>query len=254
MFRYFIQLSYDGTNYHGWQIQKNATSVQEALQVALSKVLKAPVQLCGAGRTDTGVHAREMFAHFDHPVGITDTVKLVHQLNGILAQDVAIDRIDQVTVEAHARFDAVRRRYVYKLIQQKDPFLINKAYYFCPELNMELMNRAAAILLEYTDFTSFSKLHTDTNTNDCKITHAQWKPISNGMEFTIEADRFLRNMVRAIVGTLINIGTGKMDVAQLRQIIESKNRSNAGYSVPAHGLYLDRVYYPEHIFKTNEDE
>ena len=250
MSRYFIRFSYDGTNYHGWQVQDNTPyTVQAALQQALSVVLRFPVEVCGAGRTDTGVHAREMFAHFDPENKIEDTEKLVYQLNSILADDIAVQEIFLVTDEAHARFHATDRTYEYHITSQKDPFLINKAYYFCRDLDLERMNEAAGLLKTYSDFTSFCKLHSDNVNNICRISRAEWVRLETGYKFIITADRFLRNMVRAVVGTLIEVGEGKLSIEEVRLIIEAGDRSRAGFSAPARGLYLVKVNYPDQIRK-----
>ncbi len=255
--RYFIELAYNGTNYHGWQYQPNADSVQETLNKALSTILKVTIDVVGAGRTDTGVHAKQMFAHFDYDSEI-DTPHLVHKLNSFLPKDIAIFDIHKVSDEAHARFDAKKRTYEYHIHNQKDVFEQDGSWYYQNELDVEKMNEACKILFEYTDFECFSKVNTDVNTFNCKIFEAHWtrgaaeqsgaKQDGNKLIFTISADRFLRNMVRAIVGTMINIGLGKITTQDFRKIIESKDRNQAGFSVPAHGLYLTKIEY-EYINK-----
>lgn len=244
--RYFIELSYNGTAYHGWQIQPKAITVQEVLEDALSTVLNDEISVMGAGRTDTGVHATQMFAHFDSE-RLFDTDDLVYKLNSFLPFNIAITDVFKVKPEAHARFDAIRRSYLYRISLKKNVFTHRNAYYIKQELDVEQMNAAAKILFEYKDFQCFSKTHTDVKTYYCDIMKARWFVRDGEIQFAITADRFLRNMVRAIVGTMINIGLGKMSVEDLHTIIQSKNRSEAGYSVPAHGLYLTEVVYPKTI-------
>ncbi len=241
--RYFIKLAYNGSLYHGWQIQPNAASVQETLNKALSVLLHSNISLMGAGRTDTGVHAREMYAHFDFET-VFDIPKLIHKLNSYLPKDIVIYTIFQVNEEAHCRFDATKRTYEYHIHLFKDAFLHEQSWYVNQSLDIDLMNEAAQLLLNYTDFQCFSKVNTDVNTFDCSIYEAYWKKEDNKLIFTISANRFLRNMVRAIVGTLVNIGLHKINVADFIRIIESKNREKAGFSVPAHGLYLTKIVYP----------
>lgn len=245
--RYFIELAYNGKNYNGWQIQENAPSVQAALNKAISIALQEKVNIVGCGRTDTGVHAQQFYAHFDlenSPLEI-DYNKLKNKLNGILPWDISIYNIFQVKTDLHARFSAIKRSYVYKISKRKDPFEHDFTYYHPHQLNKEKMNEAAILLLSYSDFTSFSKLHTQVKTNNCKIESAEWFEEDHLLIFKISADRFLRNMVRAIVGTLIDIGREKISIQEFKTIIESKNRSNAGYSVPAKGLYLTEVIYSD---------
>lgn len=241
--RYFIKLAYNGTPYHGWQIQPNAASVQETLNKAFSVLLHSEISLMGAGRTDTGVHAKEMYAHFDFDASF-DISKLVHKLNSFLPKDIVIYNILPVDEEAHCRFDATKRTYEYHINIFKDAFLQDQSWYFNQELDVDLMNEAAKLLLNYTDFQCFSKVNTDVNTFDCSIFEAYWKKEDNKLIFTISANRFLRNMVRAIVGTLVNIGLHKINLDDFIAIIESKNREKAGFSVPAHGLYLTKIAYP----------
>ncbi|MBB6130192.1 tRNA pseudouridine(38-40) synthase TruA [Mucilaginibacter lappiensis] len=264
--RYFIELAYDGTKYHGWQIQQNAVSVQELLNKALATILRQPIETIGCGRTDTGVHAREFFAHFDlevnNPLAMDDSQQAeeskstdhglstidyglkVRGLNSLLPPDIAIKNIIQVHEDAHARFDATRRSYQYHIHFHKDPFLHGYSWMVRDVPNIMLMNQAAAIIMEYTDFSCFSKSNTQVKTNNCKITRAEWIKTDQGIVFHISADRFLRNMVRAIVGTLMMVGKHEIESEAVRAIIESKNRSNAGTSVPACGLYLTEVKYP----------
>jgi len=245
--RYFIELSYNGKAYHGWQIQPNAITVQEVLENALSKLLQSNISVIGAGRTDAGVHASQMFAHFDTDNLVEDI--LVFKLNSFLPNDIAIHNIFQVNDEAHTRFDALSRTYIYKVSQQKNVFNYDFTYSLHNQLDLDAMNEACEILLKYKIFQCFSKVHTDVKTYNCNIMFAQWECSNDQLFFTIKADRFLRNMVRAIVGTMINIGLKKLYVEDLHNIIKSKDRGEAGFSVPAHGLYLTKIEYPSTIIK-----
>jgi len=245
--RFFIYLSYNGSAYHGWQMQPNGISVQEVLSKALSTVLRTDTEIIGAGRTDSGVHARLMVAHFDCETEI-DTQQLTAKLNSMLPNDIAIYKIRQVNADAHARFDAISRRYEYHIVTSKSVFRNGLTARFAENLDMDKMNDAAATLFEFSDFTSFSKLHTDVKTNNCVIKHAKWERKEDELIFTIEADRFLRNMVRAIVGTLLEVGRGRKTTDDFRSIIEAKNRCKAGVSVPACGLFLVDILYPKEIF------
>ncbi|GAA4291253.1 tRNA pseudouridine(38-40) synthase TruA [Aestuariibaculum suncheonense] len=244
--RYFIELSYNGSAYHGWQNQPTAISVQEVIEKGLSTLLKTPTAIVGAGRTDTGVHASQMFAHFDTDQEL-DEAHLTYKLNAFLPKDVAIHEIFKVKPDAHARFDAVSRAYLYRISLKKNVFNVESAYYVKQPLNVENMQKACSILFDYTDFQCFSKVNTDVKTYNCEIMKAEWFFKDDELHFVIKADRFLRNMVRAIVGTMVNIGLGKMAVDDLHTIIQSKNRSEAGYSVPGHALYLTEVAYPNDI-------
>lgn len=223
-------------------MQSNASSVQEILNKALSVLLNSPISIMGAGRTDTGVHAREMYAHFDFETPI-DVPVLVHKLNSYLPKDIAIFDLILVHDDAHCRFDATKRTYEYHINTVKNPFLQELSWYFNQKLDVALMNEAAKILLNHTDFQCFSKVNTDVNTFDCTVFEAYWKNENNKLVFTISANRFLRNMVRSIVGTLINIGLGKISLTDFENIIASKSRKKAGFSVPAHGLYLTDITY-----------
>lgn len=245
MQRYFAQLSFKGTHYHGWQIQPNAVSVQETFEKALSIILREAISVVGAGRTDTGVHASFYVLHFDVSEEIRDPQKLVFRLNSFLPDDIAVQKIWPVPDEAHARFSAVSRTYHYFITSVKNPFQTETAYFYRGELDVHKMNEAAKILFEYNDFTSFSRLHTDVKTNLCKIFQAEWTADGPMLIFKIKADRFLRNMVRAIVGTLLEAGKGKISLEDFRKIIEKKNRGEAGASAPAHGLFLADIEYPE---------
>lgn len=241
--RYFIEFAYNGKNYHGFQTQPNVSSVQETLTNALQLLIDDSIEIVGAGRTDSGVHAKQMFAHFETEKKVESNFWLP-KLNSYLPKDIVIYDIFEVNHEAHARFDAVSRTYEYYIHTFKDAFNNDGSWYQHQELDIEKMNKACQILFEYTDFECFSKVHTDVFTYNCLIAEAHWKQNENQLVFTIKADRFLRNMVRAIVGTMVNIGLGKTSLEDFRTIIESKNRSKAGFSVPAHGLFLVKVEYP----------
>lgn len=243
MKRYFIHLAYNGANYCGWQIQPHSPSVQQTLEHCLGLKLGQPVSLTGCGRTDTGVHARNYYAHFDLETPIADVEDLAYRLNVFLPPDIVVYRIWEVAPEAHARFDAKARTYHYYLCRQKNPFHQADAYYLYGDLDVDLMQQAADLLLDYTDFTSFSKLHTQVKTNDCKVMEAHWFEQDGLLVFHIKADRFLRNMVRAIVGTLLEVGKGRMSLEQFRAVVERKDRCSAGESVPAHALFLESVEY-----------
>lgn len=241
--RYFITFSYDGTAYHGWQIQPHSLSVQEELQKAMSILLRKPMEVVGAGRTDTGVHARKMVAHFDHDEEV-DCPQLVYKLNKLLPRDIAVQQVEPVAEDMHARFSAKSRTYHYFVHMGKNPFLRSYSWQVYGNIDFELMNQAASVLMEYKDFTSFSKVNTDTKTNDCTITEAHWDRVGEDQWcFTITANRFLRNMVRAIVGTLMEVGRGRMTIEQLRRVIDAKDRCCAGDSVPGNALFLVQVKY-----------
>lgn len=244
--RYFIQLSYNGKDFHGWQNQPNAITVQEVIEDALTKLLRTPIEIVGAGRTDAGVHAQMMIAHFETDQALNDN--LVFKLNSFLPKTIAIQSIKAVKQDAHARFDALSRSYIYRISLVKDVFNFEQSYFFKNKLNVDEMNRAAKILFEYKDFQCFSRSNTDVKTYNCKMMHAQWSVDGDQLIFEISADRFLRNMVRAIVGTMLDIGVGKMKVEALHDIIQSKDRSNAGASAPAHGLYLTNIEYPNTVY------
>lgn len=248
MQRYFIQLAYKGTNYHGWQVQDNAHSIQAELNKSLSLLLNQTIETVGCGRTDTGVHATEYYAHFDCNKNISDIPQLIYKLNKILSQNIAIYNILKVKNEANARFDAIDRTYKYYITTRKDPFLTESAYYYYGNLDIDLMNKAAQILLSYKDFEAFSKTNTQVNNYICHIYHAEWTIKDYLLIFEISANRFLRNMVRAIVGTMLEVGKRNMNLEEFKQVIESKNRCNAGNSVPAHALFLTKVNYPQSIF------
>jgi tRNA pseudouridine38-40 synthase len=245
--RYFLELSYNGKAYHGWQIQPNAITVQEVLDKGLSLVLRTPISTMGAGRTDAGVHALQMYAHFDTDV-VFDADVLKYKLNSYLPEDIVIHSVFKVHPEAHTRFDALSRAYIYRIAVSKNAFNNDQTYYLKPQLDVDKLKAASKILLEYKDFQCFSKSNTDVKTYYCDIMQADWEIVGDELQFTIKANRFLRNMVRAIVGTLINIGVGKLDVSDMHTIIQSKSRSEAGFSVPARALYLSEIIYPESIY------
>ncbi len=242
--RYFVEISYLGKNYHGWQIQPNAMTVQEKIQQSLSTILRESIEIVGAGRTDAGVHASQIYAHFDYDKQIVkNDSNFIHKINAILPDDIVIHQIIPVDDDAHARFDAVSRSYEYKIILGRNPFFLDTSLQIKYDLDIDLMNQACQILFEYEDFESFSKVKTDVFTFNCTITEAQWKLNGDELTFYISANRFLRNMVRAIVGTLMDIGRKRITLDEFRQIIESKNRSKAGASVPAKALFLTKVEY-----------
>ena len=255
--RYFIKLAYNGTQFHGWQSQPNAVSVQSTIEDALKILLRVETAVTGAGRTDTGVHARRMFAHFDSSLHIDDKKKFILSLNSLVGKNIDIQEIYEVHESAHARFDASLRSYKYFITFSKNPFLYDFCWVSSHYLDFDRMNNAAEILLSTQDFTSFAKLHSDVKTNICNVSEAVWKPIledreaynflgdlHNGYVFTISADRFLRNMVRSIVGTLIDVGRHKISVSDFQNIISTKDRRAAGVSMPAKGLFLWSISYP----------
>lgn len=247
--RYFLRLAYDGTDFHGWQRQPNASSVQQTIEEALSKICGRITEVVGAGRTDTGVHAREMFAHFDSDE-IADRKTFLNSLNNLCGNSIAIRDLIEVKPDAHARFDATSRSYEYLITLHKDPFRYRYAHRLKSLPDVEMMNRACKILMETEDFTSFAKLHSDAKTNICKVTEAKWEwdEKSGRLKFRITADRFLRNMVRAVVGTLLEVGTGKLTLEDFEEVIRKKDRCAAGTSMPAKGLYLTEIKYPKEIF------
>lgn len=240
--RYFIEFSYNGKNYFGYQIQPKDISVQEELEKALSTILREKIKTTGAGRTDTGVHAKKMFAHFETEQAVND--QLTHKMNSFLPSDISIKRIFPVKDDFHARFDATFRTYEYYISLEKNPFTEDSAWQMWRRnIDVNKMNEACEILFEYEDFTSFAKLHTDNKTNLCKIYKAEWEQNGSELKFTVSANRFLRNMVRAIVGTMVEVGSGKIQPEDVRKVIENKNRNSAGTSAPAHGLFLVDVGY-----------
>jgi len=249
MVRHFIELSYNGKDFVGWQFQKNGISIQEILNKSLSIIFQEDIQTVGCGRTDAGVHASYFVAHFDmenqHSLEID---KAIYKLNRILPRSIAVSTIRVVHESAHARFDACERTYRYIISPKKNPFLTDMAYQFSLLLDMDKMNIAAGFLLSISDFTSFAKLHSDNKTNICRVIKAEWTQEADTLVFTIIADRFLRNMVRAIVGTLIDIGLGKLEPESIIEIAEAGNRNFAGSSAPAEGLYLSNIVYPPQVF------
>lgn len=244
--RYFIELSYNGSSYHGWQIQPNAISVQEVIEKGLSMLLKETISIMGAGRTDTGVHASQMYAHFDTVVTFK-AYDLAFKLNSFLPKDIAIHNIFKVKPDAHTRFHALSRTYLYRITLKKNVFTVHNTFYVKQDLDIEKMKEASKILFQYKDFQCFSKSNTDVKTYYCDIMRADWFFKDDELHFVIKADRFLRNMVRAIVGTMVCIGLGKISIEELHTIIKSKNRSEAGFSVPAQALYLKAIEYPNDI-------
>ncbi|MFB9862918.1 tRNA pseudouridine(38-40) synthase TruA [Rufibacter immobilis] len=247
--RYFLEVAYDGTRFHGWQVQPNALSVQEVLDSCLCKVFRlAEVETVGSGRTDTGVHATQQWVHVDLPRA-HEPEEIQYKLNRILPPDIAVGQVKPVGPEAHTRFDAVSRTYEYRITLEKNPFLVRQAYYLSRKPDVGQMNQAAQALLQLEDFTTFSKVKGDTKHYRCTITHAQWREEGNQLIFTITANRFLRGMVRLVVGTLLDVGKGKLSPAQFREVIERQDRSLASGAAPAQGLFLHRVEYPERYFQ-----
>lgn len=245
--RYFIEIAYNGKNYFGWQMQPEQNSVQEELEKAFSTILQKEIKVYGAGRTDTGVHAKQLFAHFDLEK-IKNIEKLIFRLNSLMPNDISVKSIVPVTEDAHARFNALSREYEYLVTIKKDPFLLDFAYYIHHIPDVDLMNEAAQLLLSHTDFKCFSKNHSSVKTYNCLVETAEWRMEGNLLIFKIKADRFLRNMVRAIVGTLLDVGSRKNSKEDFKKILESRNRAEAGTSAPAHALYLTKIDYPKQLF------
>lgn len=246
--RYFIQLSYDGTDFHGWQIQPNAKTIQETLNGALSTLFRRAIYCVGCGRTDTGVHARFFIAHIELSAPVNeDASEVVYRLNRILPRSIAVQDVYPVAADAHARFSAIERSYAYCITRSKDPFSINRQWELREDLDIDAMNAAAKHLLGTHDFSSFSKSNTQTETNLCEVTEVKWLAEADDLVFRISANRFLRNMVRAVVGTLVEVGRGRISSEDVEAIMMAKDRREAGTSVPAHGLYLTDVRYPESI-------
>jgi tRNA pseudouridine38-40 synthase len=248
MNRYFIELSFKGTRYHGWQQQPNAVSVQAQIEEALKKLVRENIRITGAGRTDTGVHARHFVAHIDcdHSV-LHDRTRFLYKMNALLPSDIAIHDIYPVRSDAHARYSALSRTYEYTISTAKDPFELDFSWNYSVFLDVSAMNHAAGMLLHVTDFTSFSKLHSNVRTNTCHIREAEWNVRGSKLVFRIRADRFLRNMVRALVGTLVDVGRGKISREEFNGILEGRNRNLAGVSAPAEGLALVAIEYPQDI-------
>ncbi len=245
--RYFIEIAYKGKNYFGWQRQPNQPSVQQVLEETISTLLRREIKITGAGRTDTGVHAKQLFAHFDFDA-IENPDHFVFRMNSFLPKDISVKNLLPVKKDAHARFDALQREYEYVISVEKNPFLQDFAFQIYNWPSVERMNEAAIFLLEHNDFQCFSRSRTDVKTYNCTIAKAQWEAMENRLIFTIAADRFLRNMVRAIVGTLLDVGFGRISLENFKKILKSKSRQEAGPSAPAHGLYLTKVVYPESIY------
>jgi tRNA pseudouridine38-40 synthase len=250
MYRYFLRLAFVGSRYHGWQSQDNSVTVQQTLSNALGIILGQKIHLTGCGRTDAGVHAKEFFAHFDYSLCFADgeKVKLIYKLNSFIPVDIVIKDILPVLPDAHARFSASSRTYTYVISRVKDPFSIGFAYHVYGNLDVDIMNRGAELLMKCSDFSSFAKSNTQVKTNICDLQFARWEENNGQLIFTVTANRFLRNMVRAMVGTLLDLGKGTIDLEMLQNIIDKRSRSSAGYSVPACGLFLTEVSYPTEIF------
>lgn len=247
--RYFLFISFKGTSYHGWQLQPGSSTVQKVLDDTLSTILNERINTTGAGRTDAGVHAKVFCAHFDCSFNDLETDnKILYKLNGLLPKDISASRLIRVIPGAHARFSAISRTYEYYISRLKNPFLDDSSWYFHGDINVNRMNEACSILMKHSDFTSFSRLHTDVKNNLCRIYRACWEKSGEKLVFTIKADRFLRNMVRAIVGTMVEVGTGKIDLMEFEEIILAMNRGRAGQSAPAKGLFLTDIEYPDEIF------
>lgn len=246
--RYFMELRYDGTAYCGWQRQVSSPSVQQTLESALSTLLRREIETTGAGRTDTGVHAAYYVTHFDVDSEIISTDDLCYHLNSVLPRDIAVMSLTRVDDSAHARFDAVRREYRYRIENEKNPFAVRSAWQYSGHLDLDAMNAAAARLLRYDDFTSFAKLNSNNKTNLCHIFEARWHKDESGAVFVFSADRFLRNMVRAVVGTLVDVGRGRLSVEQFDEIVAARDLSRSSGSAPAQGLFLYDILYPADVF------
>ncbi len=244
--RYFLSFAYNGTAYHGWQKQANAISVQQEIEKALSLLLGESTELLGAGRTDTGVHAKQMFAHFDSSVEF-DCGDIKHRLNAFLPENISFYGLYPVPENAHARFSATYREYEYHLHYHKDPFKEKRSFHFRRSLNFQSMEKAAQILLAYSEFSAFTRSNDGANNHRCELMKSEWNHFQNGSIYTVRANRFLRNMVRAIVGTMLEVGEGKLSLVQFEEIIKSGDRRKAGESAPAHGLYLTEIGYPKEI-------
>lgn len=246
MNRYFLEVSYHGGRYAGSQVQLNALTVQAELEKALAVYFRQPLTLTGSSRTDAGVHARQNFYHFDLPIPLNP--RAIYNLNAILPADIAIKQLIPVPATAHCRFDAVAREYEYFIYQYKDPFLVDRAWYYPYTIDWAGLQTAAGVVKEYTDFTSFSKRNSQVRTFNCNILYSEWKVLEQGAVFRVKANRFLRGMVRGLVGTMLQVGRGKITLEAFRQIIETKDCTKADFSVPGHGLFLQKVEYPEHYF------
>ncbi len=244
--RYFMDITYRGTEYNGWQVQPNGKTIQEEIEKGLSLLLRKETSITGSGRTDTGVHANQQMAHFD--AESIDETHIAYKLNSLLPSDIAINAIKQVSIDANARFDAITRKYHYYIHQYKDPFQKGRSYYFTPVLNVEEIQKGCAIIKNWQNFECFSRVHTEVNHFNCEISEINWLAHDFNHLFQIKANRFLRGMVRAIVGTLIDVGLEKTTLDDLRSILESNDRTKAGRAVPAEGLFLQEVSYPEEIY------
>ncbi len=244
--RFFLDISYKGTNFHGWQIQPNGNTVQAELEKALSTILKTETSIVGSGRTDTGVHATQQIAHFDSESKPDD---LVYKLNSFLPKDISVNELKEVNTEAHARFDATKRMYHYHINQSKNPFKQETSYYFTQAIDIELINKGCEIIKGWENFECFSKVHTEVNNFNCEIFKADWQQKGDEHLFIVEANRFLRGMVRAMVGTLLDVGTGKTSLEELKEILKSNDRKKAGRAVPPQGLFLEKIEYPTNIYK-----
>jgi tRNA pseudouridine38-40 synthase len=242
--RHFIELAYKGTDFHGWQTQDNAVTVQQELNNALSTLLRAPIETLGCGRTDTGVHASQFFAHFDSEIETDEKNKLTHRLNALLSPHITVYKIYDVDENAHARFDATHRSYGYYICREKNPYLQELTWYWDQQIDIELMNRGAQILLIHDDFGCFSKSGGQQYTNICKITEALWTEEGNLLKYSVTANRFLRGMVRAMAGTLLDLGLNKINLNDFDAILKSGDRTKAGQAVPAKGLFLEEIRYP----------
>lgn len=247
-FKYFVELSYDGSEFHGWQIQRNAKAIQEVLQTAFGQYFGQMVHLTGCGRTDTGVHARQFFAHFELSAPIENASSALHHLNAMIPRSIALLQFHAVSDEASARFSATSRTYEYSIINRKDPFAQGRRWHLHTALNTDAMNTACELLKSHTDFGCFAKSRNQSSHYVCHISHAHWDVLSDGYLFTVSANRFLRNMVRAMVGTLVEVGEGVLSLDDFSAVLLSNDRRRAGQSVPAHGLYLTQVSYPAVIF------
>ena len=250
--RFFLEICYKGTNFHGWQCQENASSVQEEIEICISNLLSNQIKIVGAGRTDTGVHANQMFAHFDYVNKIDSLESLKNKLNNYLSRDIQIINIHQVKDEAHARFDAISRTYRYSLISQKNPFFNDLSYLFKKKVNIKKMNTASNILIGEENFKCFARTGSDVENFLCNVTSAHWEIDNEKLVFNITSNRFLRNMVRSIVGTLLEVGVKKKTINEFKKVIKSQNRKLAGPSAPACGLFLHKIKYPSHIFVKSE--
>jgi len=245
--RYFLELSYKGTYYHGWQSQKNAVAIQEVIEKVLSNILSKEIAIVGSSRTDTGVHAEQQFAHFDFEKNL-NARDFTFKLNNVLPRDVAVNNLYQVPSTAHARFDAISRTYQYRIVQQKNPFKEKLAYYYKVNLDLDKMNQACQIILINDNFECFSRVKTEVKNFVCDIQHCVWGIFDGMLTFEIQSNRFLRGMVRALVGTILDVGRGKKELTELQNIIDSRDRRQAGRAAPAHGLFLTKVEYPSGYF------